>query len=119
MTDQQRFDTLGCYGNDVIETPNLDWIASQGTVFKNAYTPSPSCVPARASLLSGMKPWNTGILGMGSSQGPMGVNFPQTLPGELSKAGFHTQLVGKGHFYPQRSLNGFHNTVLDESGRAE
>lgn len=39
MTDQHRFDCLGCYGNDVIETPNLDWIAAEGTVFHNAYTP--------------------------------------------------------------------------------
>ncbi|WP_066190857.1 arylsulfatase [Gracilibacillus timonensis] len=117
MTDQQRWDALGCYGNEVIETPNLDWLASQGTIFENAYTPSPSCVPARASLLTGMDPWNTGILGMGMGQGPMGVNFSHTLPGELANAGYHTQGIGKMHFDPQRSLNGFHQTVLDESGR--
>lgn len=119
MTDQQRWDTLGCYGNRVIETANLDGLASEGTVFANAYTPSPSCVPARACLMSGMDPWNTGILGMGRGQGGMGTGFPQTLPGELAKAGYHTQGVGKMHFYPQRSLNGFHHTVLDESGRVE
>ncbi|EGL15346.1 MULTISPECIES: arylsulfatase [unclassified Paenibacillus] len=119
MTDQQRWDTLGCYGNSVIETPNLDWLASEGTIFTNAYTPSPSCVPARASLLTGMDPWNTGVLGMGGGQGPMGGGFAHTLPGELSRAGYHTQGVGKMHFHPQRLLNGFHNTVLDESGRVE
>ena len=119
MTDQQRFDTLGCYGNDSIETSNLDWIASQGTVFHNAYTPSPSCVPARACLISGMNQWNTGILGMGAGQGPMGVGFKHTLPGELSKGGYHTKGIGKMHFFPQRALNGFHSTLLDESGRVE
>lgn len=117
MTDQQRWDSLGCYGNDVIETPNLDWLASMGTVFEKAYTPSPSCVPARASLLTGMDPWNTGILGMGKGQGPMGVGFSHTLSGELAKKEYHTQGIGKMHFYPQRSLNGFHHTILDESGR--
>lgn len=117
MTDQQRWDTLGCYGNKAIETPNLDWLASMGTVFRSAYTPSPSCIPARASLLTGMDPWNTGILGMGRGQGNMGVGFNHTLPGELAHAGYHTQGVGKMHFYPQRALNGFHRTVLDESGR--
>ncbi|PAV30766.1 sulfatase [Virgibacillus profundi] len=117
MTDQQRWDALGCYGNDVIETPNLDYLASRGTVFENAYTPSPSCVPARASLLTGMDPWSTGILGMGSAQGPMGIGFDNTLPGELAEAGYHTQGIGKMHFYPQQALNGYHNTVLDESGR--
>ena len=45
MTDQHRRDCLGCYGNPEIETPNLDWLASQGTVFERAYSPSPSCVP--------------------------------------------------------------------------
>ncbi|HLQ71882.1 MAG TPA: arylsulfatase, partial [Bacillota bacterium] len=119
MTDQQRWDTLGCYGNKVIETPNLDWLASLGTVFNNAYTPSPSCVPARASLITGMDPWNTGVLGMGGGQKPMGTGFSHTLPGELALAGYHTQGVGKMHFHPQRALNGFHNTVLDESGRVE
>ncbi|MDR6553437.1 arylsulfatase A-like enzyme [Paenibacillus qinlingensis] len=54
---------------------------------------------------------------MGRGQGEMGIGFEHTLPGELVKAGYHTQGVGKMHFYPQRSLNGFHNTVLDESGR--
>ncbi len=117
MTDQQRFDTLGCYGNRVIETANLDWLASEGVVFQHAYTPSPSCIPARAALLTGMNPWNTGILGMGAGQGQMGGGFDHTLPGELVRLGYHTQGVGKMHFYPQRSLNGFHNTVLDESGR--
>lgn len=119
MTDQHRFDALGCYGNKVIETPTIDWLASMGTVFTNAYTPSPSCIPARACLMTGLSPWRTGILGMGEGQGPMGVGFEHTLPGELAKAGYHTKGIGKMHFYPQRSLNGFHDTVLDESGRVE
>jgi arylsulfatase len=114
MTDQQRYDTLGCYGNEVIETANLDWLASMGTVFTNAYTPSPSCIPARSSLLSGMDPWNTGVIGMGRAEENMGVGFKHTLPGELAKAGYHTQGVGKMHFFPQRALNGFHNTIMDE-----
>jgi choline-sulfatase len=118
MTDQQRWDTLGCYGNKAIETPNLDWIASEGTMFRSAYTPVPSCIPARACLMSGMNQWNAGILGMGWAQGPMAGEFPHTLPGELAKAGYHTQGIGKMHFQPQRSLKGFHHTVLDESGRS-
>ena len=54
MTDQHRFDCLGCYVNSVIETPNIDWIASEGTIFRSAYTPSPSCIPARACLIAGI-----------------------------------------------------------------
>ncbi len=118
MTDQHRFDCLGCYKNGSVDTPNIDYIASKGTIFNYAYTPVPSCVPARACLISGMNQWNTGILGMGAGQGAMGTGFPNTLPGELAKSGYHTQGVGKMHFFPQRALNGFHNTILDESGRS-
>jgi choline-sulfatase len=118
MTDEQRWDTLGCYGNEVVETANLDWLASEGTVFTNAYTCTPSCIPARASLMTGMDPWNVGILGMGKGQGPLS-NLENSIPGELSKSGYHTQGVGKMHFTPQRSLQGFHNTVIEEVTRVE
>ncbi|MFA7230500.1 MAG: arylsulfatase [Victivallaceae bacterium] len=117
MTDQHRFDVLGCMGNPVVKTPNLDRIAAEGTVFENAYTACPSCIPARACLLTGMNQWHTGILGMGNMQPPMGTGFQHTLPGELADAGYHTQGIGKMHFFPQRSLNGFHHIVLDESRR--
>ena len=117
MTDQQRWDTMACAGNAAIETPNLDWLASRGTLFERAYSATPSCIPARASLITGMDPWHTGILGMGRGQGPMGVGFRHTLPGELANAGYHTHAVGKLHHGPQRSLNGFQSAELDESGR--
>lgn len=116
MTDQQRWDTLGCLGSPVVETPNLDYLAADGTVFTRAYSACPSCVPARAMLMTGKNQWNVGILGMGSGQPPCG-DLEQTLPEHLAAAGYHTQLVGKAHFSPQRSLQGFHNTVLDESAR--
>ncbi len=119
MTDQHRFDVLGCMGNKEIETPHLDRLAAEGTVFKSAYSACPSCIPARAKLLTGMSQWHTGILGMGAGQGSMGINFSHTLPGELAKAGYYCKGVGKMHFSPQRSLNGFHHIELDESRRRQ
>ncbi|HBN85898.1 MAG TPA: arylsulfatase [Clostridiales bacterium] len=119
MADQLRADCLGCYGNTVIETEFIDFLASEGTVFENAYSPSPSCVPARTCLMTGMNQWNTGIMGMGGGQGKSTDGFLHTLPGELAKAGYHTQGIGKMHFSPQRSLCGFHHTVIDESMRKE
>jgi choline-sulfatase len=119
MTDQQRGDCLHCDGNDAIETPYLDDLAARGTRFPHAYTATPSCLPARASLLTGMDQWHTGILGMGRGQGHIPSNFIHTLPGELAQAGYHTQSIGKNHYNPQRALNGYHNTIIDESGRAE
>lgn len=117
MADQMRGDCMGCMGNDAIKTPHLDMLAAQGTLFTRAYTPSASCVPARACLLTGMDPWHTGILGMGSGMKPISDRYEHTLPGELSAAGYHTCAVGKNHFTPQRALNGYHATILDESTR--
>ncbi len=121
MTDQQRGDCVRCdeQAPTALETPNLDQLAAEGTRFRRAYSATPSCIPARASLLTGMDPWHTGILGMGGGQSPLHDRFLHTLPGELSRAGYHTQAIGKNHFHPQRALNGYHNTILDESGRGE
>ena len=117
LCDQLRGDAVGFDGNTVVQTPNLDYLASLGTRFTHAYSACPSCLPARASLWTGLNPWHTGILGMGAGQGPIPNNFPHTLPGELTAAGYRTHLVGKGHFEPQRALMGFQTTELDESGR--
>ena len=58
-TDQQRWDTLGCYGNPHVHTPNLDRLAAQGTVFTHAYSQSPVCTPSRAGFLTGRYPRTT------------------------------------------------------------
>ncbi|MDH7570641.1 MAG: sulfatase-like hydrolase/transferase, partial [Armatimonadota bacterium] len=119
MTDQHRGDCLGCDGHPAVETPYLDQLAAEGTRFRRAYTAVPSCIPARATLITGMDAWHTGVLGMGRSRSYMHTRYRHTLPGELAAAGYHTQGIGKMHFNPQRALMGFHNTILDESGREE
>lgn len=117
ICDQLRGDCLGAAGNRFIETPNIDALAARGTRFEHAYSAVPSCLPARAVLWSGQDQWHTGVLGMGRGQGQIPADFPHTLAGELTAAGWQTQLVGKGHFHPQRALMGFQGTALDESGR--
>ena len=79
-----------------------------------SYSSVTSCTPARAAIITGMDQWNHGRLTM---TGNDALEYPATLPGELAKAGYHTQLVGKAHHAPQRRLYGFHHMVLDESGR--
>ena len=54
MSDQQRFDTISCYGNDWINTPNLNKLSEESFVFKNAYVTQPVCAPARGSIISGL-----------------------------------------------------------------
>jgi arylsulfatase A-like enzyme len=117
LCDQMRGDAFGADGNPCVQTPNIDFLASEGTRFSHAYSAVPSCLPARAILWTGLDQWHTGVLGMGAGQGPIPYDFPHTLPGELTKAGYRTHLVGKGHFHPQRTLMGFETTELDESGR--
>ena len=114
-TDQQRGDCLSCDGHPVCETPNLDALAEKGFLFKRAYTAVPSCTPARAAIITGMDQWNHGRLTM---TGDDALDYPQTLPGGLASMGYHTQAIGKMHHAPQRRLYGFHNMVLDESGRS-
>ncbi len=115
MTDQQRGDCLGCDGHPVLETPYLDQLAAEGTRFRHAYSAVPSCIPARATLLTGMDQWHTGLLGMNSGVwGTIRSDYAHTLPGELARGGYHTQGIGKMHFTPARALNGFHHTILDE-----
>ncbi|HEX2514953.1 MAG TPA: sulfatase-like hydrolase/transferase, partial [Chloroflexota bacterium] len=50
-TDQQRWDSLPCYGLDFMRTPHLDRLAREGVVFERAYTPAPLCVPMRAAMM--------------------------------------------------------------------
>ncbi|MBT4141373.1 MAG: sulfatase-like hydrolase/transferase [Candidatus Latescibacteria bacterium] len=54
MTDQQRFDALSCANNPDIKTPNLDALAASGVHFTQAVTPTPICVAARLSFITGI-----------------------------------------------------------------
>lgn len=117
ICDQMRGDAIGADGNSYIHTPNIDFLAARGTRFAHAYSAVPSCLPARAILWSGQNQWHAGVLGMGRGQGPIPNDFPHTLAGELTRGGYRTHLVGKGHFHPQRARMGFESAELDESGR--
>ncbi len=114
MADQHRADCVGIDGNAAIHTPNLDRIGREGIRFRHAYSSTPTCTPARAALLTGLAPWNHGLLGTG----PVGGKYAFTLPQALRDAGYYTQAIGKCHYAPQRNLHGFHHAILDESRRA-
>ncbi|MEM8689614.1 MAG: sulfatase-like hydrolase/transferase, partial [Pseudomonadota bacterium] len=53
MSDEHSFETAGCYGHPIVQTPNIDRLAARGARFTNAYTPSPICVPTRAAIQTG------------------------------------------------------------------
>lgn len=106
MVDQQRADSLGCYGGfgaQVCRTPRLDRLAGQGIRYERAYTASPLCSPARASLLTGLWPTHHGMLF--NSLGRPGDfrqrgRLPDDMPslGRLFRdPGYHTSYFGKWH----------------------
>lgn len=111
MVDQMRFDCLSSAGHPIVETPNMDQLARDGVRFTSAYSATPTCVPARAAVLTGMSQQSHGRVGY---QDRVPWNYPHMLPEELSQSGYHTQSVGKMHVYPSRNLCGFHHVVLHD-----
>ena len=93
MTDQQRFDSLGCYGADWVRTPNLDALAASGVLFEHCYTPNPICTPARASLMTGHHLPAHGVYRLHEVLPPDQVLFPEL----LRERGYTTALFGKLH----------------------
>ena len=115
MADQFRGDCIAADGNPAIKTPNLDRIAREGARFSSAYSSTPTCTPARAGLLTGSAPWHHGML----AYGRVAQKYPVEMPQLMRDAGYYTLGIGKMHWSPQRSLHGFHRTILDESSREE
>ena len=114
MTDQQRADSIPCYGLDFMRTPSLDRLAREGVVFESCYTPSPVCVPARACLMSGQWPSTIGVL---SNPHHLDYTTVQAWPGRLSEAGYLTAAIGKMHFYPWDARYGFRERISCEDKR--
>ena len=71
ITDQQRFDNLGCYGHPVLQTPNIDNMADEGVVFDRFYVASPVCMPNRASLMTCRLPSSHGVRSLGIPLSPL------------------------------------------------
>lgn len=93
MTDQQRWDTLGCYGAPMCRTPHIDSLAAKGVRFSTAYTPTSPCSPARAALFTGLYPHKNHVL---RNDGVLNPDVPN-LASELKKAGYNLGYAGKWH----------------------
>jgi len=118
MPDQLRWDFLSCYGADFIDTPNIDRIASEGMRYERAYSTSPICVPARASLLTGLNAIRNGVTDNGQWLRPdLAACGIQTWPEQLNAQGYYTAAIGKMHFYPWDSNHGFQYRSICEDKR--
>jgi len=93
ISDDQGHIHAGAYGYAPVRTPTLDRLAEQGILFNNAFSASPMCTVARASLLTGRNPWQNGEAGQHSSHFPAAlVSYPDL----LEEAGYAVAYTGRG-----------------------
>jgi len=93
FSDQQRYNTMGCTGNSVIQTPAFDRLASEGVSFEQAFSSCPICSPYRAQILTGRYSHANGVM---DNEYKLHDN-QTTLAQTLKEAGYHTGYVGKWH----------------------
>ena len=107
LSDDQSVPFLGCYGDPVIRTPNVDAFAAQGVRFNRAYTSAPQCAPSRSSIMTGRPPVATDMTRFSAPLDKEFVTFPELL---RSGAGYYTGLCGRSYH-----LNGAsEHAVLDK-----
>jgi arylsulfatase A-like enzyme len=105
--DDHTVNALGCYGNDIIRTPNLDRIAANGVRFTNAYSNAPLCSASRQSLLTGKLPHASGVTLLRT---PFRDETNITIAEHLRDRGFRTAIIGKTHF------NNFMDSIPPDHG---
>ena len=93
LTDDQRWDMMGCAGNPIIQTPNMDKLAEQGVLFRRNFVTTSICAVSRASFFTGLYARCHGIHGFATS---LSEEQPaRSYPGMLREAGYRTGFIGK------------------------
>jgi len=110
MSDEHRPDIVGYEGNEVVRTPVLDELAATGVVFRNAYTPSPICIPGRQSLMSGQFPSTTGCRVFGQDLAPGSMTFAR----QLARHGYETVACGKLHHLGTDQMQGWTRRIAGD-----
>lgn len=93
VTDDQRWDALGVYGNDLIQTPNINRMAEEGVLFENMFVTTSICAPSRATIMTGQYPSRHGIRDFRTSLTRK--QLQKTYMGHLKKAGYRVGFIGK------------------------
>ncbi|MGI9474281.1 MAG: sulfatase-like hydrolase/transferase [Rubripirellula sp.] len=97
---------LSCYGDPVIETPNIDRLAAEGMLFENGYVTQSVCSPSRSTLFTGLYPHQNGQLGLATHQFRWFHPWPTTYS-MLKRSGYRTGLIGKTHVLPEKAVESF------------
>ena len=104
VTDQQRADHLGCYGNPILKTPTIDRLAGEGRRFERFHVATPSCQPNRAAIMTGRLPSLNGVRHNGVPLPMDATTFVEL----LRDAGYRTALLGKSHLQNMTGLPSRH-----------
>ena len=112
MSDQHNPSVLGCAGNPIVETPNLDALAARGTRLTNTYCPYPLCVPSRSAFMAGQYASDIGIYENG---GLLSSGVP-TFAHALGAAGYEAVMCGRMHFGGPDQFHGFERRIHGECG---
>ncbi len=105
MADQLASRYLPFHGHPLVQTPNLSRLAREGVVFENAYSTSPLCAPARATVMNGLLSSRTGVYDNAAE-------FPSAIPTwahYLRNEGYKTCLVGRCILWGQTSCTALKN----------
>ena len=111
MSDEHRADITGYEGNNTIRTPVLDYLAETGTVFRNAYTASPVCVPGRQCLMSGQMPNTHGCDNFWSDLPPGHMTFSR----KLNEYAYNTVCAGKLHHTGVDQMQGWTERISPDA----
>jgi arylsulfatase A-like enzyme len=111
LPDQQRADTIACYGSRSVHSPNLDKLASESMVFRRAYVTQPVCTPSRSSLMTGTWPH---VNGCHRNSVPLPPKFP-VLPQLVTDDDYRTGYMGKWHLGDEnQAQRGFREWISTE-----
>ena len=110
QVDQMSAKILSLYGHKVVRTPHIERLAEGGTVFENAYSNFPLCVPSRTSMMAGRY---ANALGLWDNAIEMSASIP-TLAHYLRDLNYHTVLCGKMHFVGPDQLHGFDERIVTD-----
>ena len=115
LSDQQRPDSCGVFGQHLPVTPRLDALAGAGVAFDEAFTVQPVCGPARAAIQTGLHPTRTGCWRNGIALPP----GEPTLADRMGALGYQTGYIGKWHLASNRgrNLNAFLGCAHDHDCR--
>jgi arylsulfatase len=110
-SDQHRWDSMGCVEHPCVRTPHLDQLAYEGVRFDNAYADAPVCIPARTTMITGIRSSTYGMPHY-ADEHRLEHDRDKFLGSLMTQAGYQTALVGKRHWHTDEDFRAGFETVI-------